>query len=259
MSRMPKYEKLRNAGRRAFERELLQRSSQPKASKVWVFLNSALFIWFLSAGLLTIGGGYITNHQQCMRDADQLISRRARLVSELSSRKAAFAASVASVKRLQPPFLPGKQGSLYAELASVPYGEVEREFLTIIERVGWEELPDKRIVEAQQRWLDYNSSRADREYERFREPSPSAKGDEALTQFKKTIELQTLYDRFDTDLNILAYSYQPDCTVLKTLGAALGYKPPIVKAFVSPLFSLGDTQTILQEDIDEIEKRQRQE
>jgi hypothetical protein len=255
---MPKYEKLRNASRRAFERELFRPASQLKPSKVWAFLNSALFIWFLSAGLLTVGGGYITNHQQCMRDADQLIGRRAHLVSEVFSRKAAFAASVASAKRLQPPFLPGKQGTVFPDLANVPYGEVEREFWTIIERVEWEELPDKRIVDAQLRWLDYNSSRADREYERFRDGSPSLKDDEALKQFRMTVELQALYDRFSTDLDALAYSYQPDCTVLKTLGGALGYKPRIVKAFVSPLFVLGDTQTILQEDIDDIEKRQRQ-
>jgi hypothetical protein len=257
VARMPKYQKLRNARSRAFQRELLQRID-PKPNRLWIFLNSALFIWFLSAGLLTVGGGYITNHQQCMRDADQLTSRRAHLVSELLSRKAAFATSVANVKRLQPPFLPGKQGSLYPDLANVSYGEVEKEFWTIIERVEWEELPDKRIIDAQLRWLDYSSSRADREYERFRETSPFLKDDDTLKQFKKTVELQALCDRFSTDLDALAYSYQPDCTILKTLGAALGYKPRIVKAVVSPLFLLGDTHTILHEDIDDIEKLQRQ-
>jgi hypothetical protein len=255
---MPKYEKLRNARRRAFERELLQRPSEPKPSKLWTFLNSGLFIWFLSAALLTVGGGYITNHQQCMRDADQLVSRRAHLVSELFSRKAAFAASVASAKRLQPPFLPGKQGALFPDLANVSYGEIEREVWTIIERVEWEELPDKRMVDAQLRLLDYNSSRADREYERFRDDgSPSLKNDEALKQFKTTVELQALYNRFSTDLDALAYSYQPDCTILKTLGVALGYKARIVKAVVSQFFALGDTHTILQEDIDDIETRER--
>jgi hypothetical protein len=258
VARMPKYQKIRNARIRIFQRELLERVDQPRSNRIWTFLNSALFIWFLSASLLTVGGGYITNHQQCIRDADQFISRRAHLVSELSSRKATFAASVASAKRLQPPFLPGKPGSLFPDLANALYGEVEKEFWMVIERVEWEELPDKRIAEAQMRWLDYNSSRADREYERFRESVPSSKDDDALKEFKKTVELQTLYDKFNADLDTLAYFYQPDCTVLKTLGTALGYKPHIVKAFVSPLFFLGDTRTILQEDIDDIEKRQRQ-
>jgi hypothetical protein len=99
----------------------------------------------------------------------------------------------------------------------------------------------------------------DREYERFRDGSPYLKNDEALNQFKTTVELQTLYDRFSTDLDALAYYYQPDCTVLKTLGTALGYKARIVKAAVSQFFVLGDTQTILFEDIDDIEKRERKE
>jgi hypothetical protein len=127
VARMPKYQKLRNARSRAFQRELLQRIDQPKPSRLWTFLNSALFIWFLSASLLTVGGGYITNHQQCMRDADQIINRRTHLTSEIFARNAAFAASVADAKKLQPPFLPGKQGSLYPDLSNIPYGEVERE------------------------------------------------------------------------------------------------------------------------------------
>jgi hypothetical protein len=45
-------------------------SEQPK-SKLWLFLNSGIFLGSLSAGLLTVGGGYVTNHQQCMRDADK--------------------------------------------------------------------------------------------------------------------------------------------------------------------------------------------
>jgi hypothetical protein len=116
----------------------------------------------------------------------------------------------------------------------------------------------RRLFDAQLRWLNYNSSRVDREYERFRDgSSPSLKDDEALQQFKTTVELQGLYDRFSADLDALAYSYQPDCTILKTLGAALGYKARIVKAIVSQFFVLGDTHTILHEDIDDIEKRER--
>jgi hypothetical protein len=147
---------------------------------------------------------------------------------------------------------------LFPDLANVSYGEVERELWTLIERIDIDDLPDKHIFDAQLRWLNYNSSRADREYERFREGDSFKKDDDSLKQFKKTVELQALYDRFTTDLDALAYSYQPDCTVLKTLGAALGYRTHIAKASVSPLFELGDTHTILQEDIHDIEKREHQ-
>jgi hypothetical protein len=37
----------------------------------------------------------------------------------------------------------------------------------------------------------------------------------------------------------------------------MGYKARIVKAVVSQFFVLGDTHTILHEDIDDIEKRER--
>jgi hypothetical protein len=54
----------------------------------------------------------------------------------------------------------------------------------------------------------------------------------------------------------MAYSYEPDCTLLKTLGFALGYKAKIVKASVSPLFFVPDVRTILKDDADQIDKRQ---
>ena len=257
MARMPKYQKLRNARSRAFQRELLQRIDQPKPTRLWTFLNSALFIWFLSASLLTVGGGYITNHQQCMRDADQIISRRAHLASDIFSRNAAFATRVADAKKLRPPFAPGKQGSLYPDLPNIPYTDVERELRMLNERIELEDLPDPEIARAQLRWLDYNSSRADREYYKLRDPGLPAKPDEALKELKTTVELQSLLDAFNRDLDIMAYSYKPDCTFLKTLGAALRYKPNLVKASVSSLFFVPDVRTILKDDADQIDKRER--
>ncbi|MGY3589029.1 hypothetical protein ACVIGB_002015 [Bradyrhizobium sp. USDA 4341] len=236
------------------------RAKEPKANKFWVVVNSGIFLWFLSACLVTVGGGYITNHQQCMRDADQLISRRVQLVTELRSRRLAFSSSVANLKKVQPPFGPGKQGSIHSDLAALSFADVQSEYWKVIERINFDRLPDSRVMDAQIRWLHLDSSRADKEYERFREPavSPPTKPDEALKVFKKTVELQLLRDTFESDLDALAYSYEPDCTVSRTLGTALGYKPRIVRAAVSPMFELGDTSIILQEDIEAMDKREKQ-
>jgi hypothetical protein len=258
VAKMPRYEKLRNMQLRGFQKKVLRAVGPPRRSRLWTFLNSAFVIWCLSAILLTVGGGYITNHQQCMRDADQIIDRRSHLALELFSRRAAFATRVSEAKTLQPPFLPGKQGSLYSDLSGIPYGEVEKEFLLLIKRIEQEEFPDAAMRDAQVSWLDFNSSRVDREFEKAQQSSLSFKPDEALKEFKITVELQSLYDDFNRDLDMLAYYYQPDCTILKTLGTALGYKPQIVRATISPLFSLPDTHAFLKEDVDQIEKRQRE-
>jgi hypothetical protein len=254
MSRMPKYEKIRN--RRLFERH----KHEPKPNKLWTFVNSGIFLWLLSATLLTVGGGYIANHQQCMRDADQIIERRSRLSLEILSRNASFASRVEGDKTLRPPFGPDKQGSVYADLANVSYSEVQRELWRLNEQIHKEELPDKEMQQAQYRWLNFNSKRADREYEKYREapPSSSTTGD-ALRFLKTTVELQSLYDQFDRDLDILAYNYEPNCTIMNTMFRALGFKPSIVRASISPMFDLGDTRTILKEDVDDIEQRQRRE
>jgi hypothetical protein len=136
MRRMPKYEKIRN-------RRILERAKRETVrSRLWMLLNSGIFLWFLSAILLTIGGGYITNHQQCMRDADQIIDRRSRLNLELLSRNTSFASRVSAAKTFQPPFAPDKRGSVYADLANTSYSEVQRELWKLNEQIVKDELPE---------------------------------------------------------------------------------------------------------------------
>jgi hypothetical protein len=250
---MPKYEKIRNERARRLER----RNAETEQSRVWLFINSGIFLWVLSAILLTLGGGYVTTHQQCMRDADQIIERRVKLSQDLYARNVSFASRIASAKTLHFPIAPDKQGSINPDLSDISYGEVQHELWKINERVEKAELPDKAMQEAQLRWLNYNSSRADREYDWYREQPSSGGGADALKSAKDWAELQTLYDAFDRDLDILAYSYEPNCTVVKTFSYALGSRSRIVRAVISPLFGLGDTRIILKEDVDNIEERQR--
>ena len=168
-----------------------------------------------------------------------------------------FVSFFSNAKTLHPPFMPDKQGSVNPELSNLSYPEVQRELWKLNEQVEKTELPDKSMQEAQLRWLNYNSSRADREYEWYREQPPSDGGKEGLKSAKTWAELQTLNDAFDRDLDVLAYSYEPNCTILTTLSYSLGNRPRIVRAIISPLFELGDTKTILKEDMNNIDEREQ--
>jgi hypothetical protein len=70
----------------------------------------------------------------------------------------------------------------------------------------------------------------------MRDPGLPAKPDEALKVLKTTVELQSLLDAFNRDLDIMAYSYEPDCTILKTLGFALGYKTKCKRVRFTTIF-----------------------
>ena len=66
MARMPKYEKIRNryAGRSR---------PQPTHSRFWIVANSSIFLWFLTATVLTAGGTFVSSYQQCKKDAEDQI------------------------------------------------------------------------------------------------------------------------------------------------------------------------------------------
>jgi hypothetical protein len=142
--RMPKYEKIRNK---------LIRDAQkpPKPNKFWLVLNSGIFLWFLSASLLTVGGGYVTSHQVCMREADQLIERRDGLSREIHSRRLAFHETVANAKTVeQLVIVPTTKGSVYPDLEKTPYNEIEQELRKLGFRIDYDELPDDAVTRARE-------------------------------------------------------------------------------------------------------------
>ena len=75
---------------RNFQQRVLNAVEAPKRNRFLAVINSAFFLWCISALFLTVGGGYLTNHQQCVREADQLIERRSLLTQELYGRQLAF-------------------------------------------------------------------------------------------------------------------------------------------------------------------------
>jgi hypothetical protein len=132
-----------------------------KRSRFLAVINSPFFLWVISALLLSIGGSYITNHKQCLDDAEKIIERRNHLGQELLVREGALAARVAKAKTLQeankelstvlrPPSPAADQdnpGSIFTDLSARNYVELQAEFETLTSRIKYAKFPDANISE----------------------------------------------------------------------------------------------------------------
>jgi hypothetical protein len=236
VAKMPKYEKIRNRRERIVSKAL---ASGSRKNVLFAVINSAFFLWCLSALLLTIGGGYITNHQQCMRDADQLVERRNMVSKELSGRLSAFFAALEAATTLkQLPVSPSASGSAVSELSKLSYFDVQQEWWKILSRTEYDELPYTSIRNTQIDWLKFNHDQAHKSFEEAQLPvdGKARKLDPTLEfRFRKLHRrLFVGLESFQYDIDRLAYYYEPNCTPLRTFAVALGYKPQIVRARVSP-------------------------
>jgi hypothetical protein len=253
VARMPRYEKIRNQRDRAFKK----RSIAPKRNIVLAIINSAFFLWFLSAVLLTVGGGYITNHQQCMRDADALIERRHTISQELNGRENALLSELEAATTLSklPDTFSSTKGSFYPQWSKHSFFYVAmEETIGLANRTQYDSLPETEILKTQNKWSDF--IRSIDESQKPMEGKPQKI--EPNREFKrKKLGLQLLFSfrKFQREFNASAYNYQPDCTPLKTLGVALGYKPKNVRASVSPYFGDGnDIMGTLTEEIERLDQ-----
>lgn len=64
-------------------------------------INSAIFIWFLTAIFVTLGSGYLTQHRQCLADAEGVIERISKLRSEIVRRQRTYLSDVMSARTLE--------------------------------------------------------------------------------------------------------------------------------------------------------------
>jgi hypothetical protein len=254
--RMPKYEKFRNERERAFQKRVL--ASGSKRNVFFAVINSGFFLWLLSAVLLTIGGGYITNHQQCMREADQLIERRNKISNELSGRQLAFSSAlevVTTLKQLR--YGPSTLGSTVPELSKLSYLEVQQEWWKLLNRTEYDELPNTPIRSTRNEWSEFNRREADRGFEEVQRPidDKPRKLDPNLEFRSRKLYVQLFngLDSFLQDIERLAYYFEPNCSPMRTLGVALGYKPQIVHARVSPLVET-DSFNLLADSIEGFNK-----
>jgi len=204
-------------------------STPDKRNIVLVAVNSASFFCFLSVALLAAGGGYVANHEACLREADRLMERRSLISVELLSRRRSF--------------------SSVPEFSKMTYGDIQQERLKVLHRIEYEELPDGAIEQLQREWLESNPQAAD---EPFGDVTTPIQND--AVEFNPVLEskvrkprspLFSGYDSFLRDLDTYAYFFQANCTPLRTLGVALGHEPQIVLASVSPLFENGSMRRSL--------------
>src|SRR5437016_7933218 len=66
---LSKHEEIRNRRERAFQARVLATLDKPKGAPILAALNSPIVLWLLSAILITSGGAYLNNHQQCIQNA----------------------------------------------------------------------------------------------------------------------------------------------------------------------------------------------
>lgn len=259
---------LRQKREREFQERIIASLEKPKGNRFWAFINSAIFIWFLSATVLAMGGGYITNHQQCLHDAEQIIDRRARLGLELAGRQRAFNDTVQQAKtQKDAPFGPGIKGSVYDDLSKMSYFEVSNEFLKLEGRVERVQFPDgDEIHQARMKWMEFNRALADKMFDEAQKPilgngPPTDKAQQAKDFKMQQLMTQLNFEimSFDRDIDNYAYSLEPNCNLIFVGASVLGYKPPIVLASISPLYQLGSGfSEIFQDRKESIEKLQAQ-
>jgi hypothetical protein len=216
---MSKWEKMRNDRERAFQKRMV--GTPPKRNVVLAMINSAFFLWCLSAVFLTVGGSYVANHQACMREADQLLERRNLIGNELLGRQLAFSVKLEGAKTLKEiPPSPTNAGSSLPEFSKMTYWNVQQEWLKILQRIEYEDLPDSSIKELRRDWLDFNSQVADQLFDDVNKPIPNkpAKIDAALELKTRKLHAQLFsgYDSFLHDLDTYAYFFQPNCTPVCT-------------------------------------------
>lgn len=72
--------------RPAHETSAADSTTDRKESRTWKAVNSPLFLWMLSATLVTLGGAYINQSQRCVSEGSDVLEKHNRAVEELRSR-----------------------------------------------------------------------------------------------------------------------------------------------------------------------------
>jgi hypothetical protein len=234
---MPENEFLRRKREHEFQRRVLAAIEKPKRNRFFVIINSAAFIWLASVFVITIGGGYITNHKQCMDDAEKIIERRSHLSLEMRGREGAYLTRVSDAKTIQDAStFPDKRGSIYTDLSATAYPEVRVEYLLLTRRVRYAEIHDPNMPMEISAWGHFQTVHNKKRDEEFEASSPDKKS-RALKFQKLIAELLFTQQSYERTLDNFAYIFVPDCSVLNTAATALGYRPPIVFGAPSPLLA----------------------
>jgi hypothetical protein len=250
-----------------FQQRVLAALEKPKRNRFLGVINSAFFLWLMSALFLSIGGSYITNHRQCLDDAEKIIERRKHLSQELLSRNAALAARVSEAKTLQeanqeasallmqqpPAANQDKRGSIFTDLFSRNYPEIQAEAETFTGRIKYAEHPDPTIAEHRKKSVE--TALDEKMYKEIQQSPPDAGRKLKLMQVE--IRFFVASQMYKTVLDLVAYDFRPNCSIINVAKLAFGYRPPIVFAAVNPLSTTPNGKIAIEVATKEIEQRQK--
>ncbi|HXQ74023.1 MAG TPA: hypothetical protein VN844_26200 [Pyrinomonadaceae bacterium] len=120
---------------------------QPNKSWLFRLINSAAFLWLATLAIVTLGGGYLSAHQQCVKDADAVADRYQKLHREVYVRQEKIHQVVGAAKTIAEirdgiAQLPNN----YAELKERTLFELTRELFSVSAKVDTSELPPEKIM-----------------------------------------------------------------------------------------------------------------
>jgi hypothetical protein len=225
---------------------------KPKRGRLLAIINSSFFLWLMSVLLLTIGGSYITNHKQCLDDAEKIIDRRRHLRAELYSRDIDYVRRVKEATTLREAAytFPDKRGSIFSDLANLTYQELQGEYHTLDNRIRYEEfhdLVDKFRFDHDHLFFHYMG----RIHARTIKNKLFSADDEAHLLRSKQLDNNAFYaiQNFNNKVEF-GYEFLPDCTAFNTAAIAFGYRLPIVFAEAPS----GSSKEDLIREIEEVEQ-----
>jgi hypothetical protein len=138
---MRQSEFLREKREREFYARVLGALEKPNSNRLLAIVNSAAFLWLLSALLITSGGSYFTKYQECARQADEIIDKFQRLNEELYIRRKAIFQAISdsgsidairsSIKELP---------SIYVDLKPRTIRDLDAEFRKLNARIDHSQL-----------------------------------------------------------------------------------------------------------------------
>ena len=250
-----------------FQQRLLAAVENPERNRLLAVINSAFFLWVMSALLLSIGGSYITNHKQCLDDAEKVIERRSHLSQELLFRDGALADRIAKAKTLEEANQAGntlllrpppaadqtKPGSIFTDLSERNYTEVQTEFETLTDRIKYAELPDSSIKERRLKSM-VTSLDAEKMAQEFQERPPDE--GRMLKFIQMNIGLDVARRTFEKVLDAVAYDFRPNCSVINVAKLTFGYRPPIVFAEISPLYTMPIRRKAIEDTLQAVEQKE---
>lgn len=95
-----------------FQARVLAVLERPKKSRVLAVINSAFFLWIMTALFLTIGGSYYTAYHKCLQDAENISGQYPALSKELLERRAFIKEAISSAETV---------AQLREKFKSIPY------------------------------------------------------------------------------------------------------------------------------------------